>query len=904
MLAPLWFVAAFAPQDGFVHWETPHVSPLALTPDGSRLLAVNTPDQRLEVLALGGGRPTLLAAIPVGIDPVSVRARTEDEVWVVNHVSDSISIVSLSAGRVVATLATDDEPADVVFAGTPERAFVTCSQANTVLVFDPAQRAAAPLRLPIRGEDPRALARSPDGTRVYAAIFESGNRTTAIEAPVNDPASPSAGVNPPPNTLAGFDPPVNPALPPPPRVALIVRQGSDELWRDDAGRDWSAYVDGALAGQSERRPGWRLLDHDVAVIDTATLAVEYEDHLMNLVMALAVNPASGEVTAVGSDAHNEIRFEPRLRGVFARMLLARFAPGSPAPAVRVDLNPQLDYSSATVPPAVRALGFSEPRGIAWNAAGTRAWVTGMGSNGVLELDAQGARVQPAPIEVGAGPTGIVVDEARGRLYVLARFDSALSVVELATRRERWRVPFHDPSPPAIARGRAQLYDARATSGTGHVSCATCHTDARMDRLAWDLGDPSGSMQALDPQANLGAGLPLLTTGFEDWHPMKGPLLTQTLQDIVGHEPFHWRGDRAGLEDFAGAFVSLLGDDAPPSSADMQAFEDFLATITFPPNPFRTLTNELPTNLELPGHYTTGRFAPAGQPLPAGNAQRGALLFRPPNRLDLGLSACATCHTAPTGGGSTQRWNGTHFEPLAPGPRGEQHVALVSVDGFENRTLKVPQLRNLYERTGLELTQLESTAGFGYRLDGLRSSIAAFVANFQVASDQEVADLVALMLAFSGDTVAGGPLDRPLLPPGPPSLASHAAVGRQLTLAGAPTPAETTLLGVLLAEAELQRVALVARGTKLGLARGWYYLGAGRWASDRAQEEATSAELLALAAPGAELTLTAVPAGTERRSGVDRDADGWFDRDELAAGSDPADPRSRPRHGYVPGGRRP
>jgi len=897
-------LCALVPQEAFVHWETPHVTPLALTPDGSRLLAVNTPDQRLEVFALGTGRPVSLGAIPVGLDPVSVRARTDDEVWVVNHVSDSISIVSLGGARVVATLATDDEPADVVFAGTPQRAFVTCSQANTVLVFDPADRHAPPVRIPIRGEDPRALATSPDGLHVYAAIFESGNRTTAIQAPLDDPAGPSGGVNPPPNTLAGFEPPMNPTLPPAPRSSLIVRQGSDEVWRDDAGRDWSAYLDGPLAAQSGRLPGWRLLDHDVAVIDTGTLAVAYEDHLMNLVMALAVNPASGEVTAVGSDARNEVRFEPNLRGVFARMLLARFDPGATAPAELVDLNSQLDGSSATVPPSVRALGLSEPRGIAWNAAGTRAWVTGMGSNGVLELDALGARVQPEPIVVGAGPTGIVVDEARGRLYVLARFASALSVVDLLTRQERWRVPFHDPSPPAIARGRRHLYDAHATSGTGHVSCATCHTDARMDRLAWDLGDPSGSMQPLDPEANLGAGLPLLTTGFEDWHPVKGPLLTQTLQDIIGHEPFHWRGDRAGLEDFAGAFVSLLGDDAPLSAEAMQEFEDFLATIAFPPNPFRTLTNALPTHLELPGHYTTGRFAPAGQPLPAGNAARGAFLFSPPNLLDRDISACITCHTAPTGAGSTQRWNGKHFVPIAPGPRGEQRVALVSVDGFENRTLKIPQLRNLHERTGLDLTQLESTAGFGYRLDGLRSSIAAFVGGFRVVNDQEVADLVALMLAFSGDTVAGGPTDRPLQPPGPPSLATHAAVGRQLTLAGAASPQEAALLAVLLAEAELERVALVARGTKLGLARGWYHLGAGRWASDRAGEETTTTELLALAAPGAELTLTAVPAGTERRIGVDRDADGWFDRDELAAGSDPADPRSRPRHVYIPAAKRP
>ncbi|MFO1498586.1 MAG: hypothetical protein U1G07_09370 [Verrucomicrobiota bacterium] len=29
----------------------------------------------------------------------------------------------------------------------------------------------------------------------------------------------------------------------------------------------------------------------------------------------------------------------------------------------------------------------------------------------------------------------------------------------------------------------------------------------------------------------------------DFHPMKGLMVTQTLQDIVGHELFHWRGDR-------------------------------------------------------------------------------------------------------------------------------------------------------------------------------------------------------------------------------------------------------------------------------------------------------------------------------------------------------------------------
>ena len=46
-----------------------------------------------------------------------MRWRGANEAWVVNHVSDSISVVDLSLGAVVRTLATHDEPCDVVFAG-------------------------------------------------------------------------------------------------------------------------------------------------------------------------------------------------------------------------------------------------------------------------------------------------------------------------------------------------------------------------------------------------------------------------------------------------------------------------------------------------------------------------------------------------------------------------------------------------------------------------------------------------------------------------------------------------------------------------------------------------------------------------------------------------------------------
>ncbi len=67
----------------------------AARPTGGTLLALNTPDARLEVFAVDGGTARFVSSVPVGLEPVAVAARTDTEVWVVNHLSDSISIVDL-----------------------------------------------------------------------------------------------------------------------------------------------------------------------------------------------------------------------------------------------------------------------------------------------------------------------------------------------------------------------------------------------------------------------------------------------------------------------------------------------------------------------------------------------------------------------------------------------------------------------------------------------------------------------------------------------------------------------------------------------------------------------------------------------------------------------------------------
>ncbi len=835
------------PRENFVNWENPHVYPLDITPDGNTLLAVNTADNSLLVFDIRNGTLTQTVSIPVGLDPVSVRARSNTEAWVVNHVSDSVSVVDLTKRQVVATLQTDDEPADVIFGGTPQRAFVSASQANRVNVFDPANLRTAPQRIVIDGEDPRALAVSADGKKVYVAIFESGNGTTAVtggkangfEADlVRRPEGPYGGVNVPPNKGTTYSPAINPNNPAPPPVSMIVRKDASGRWMDDNNGDWSRFISGDLSmlggATGGRVRGWDLPDRDVAVIDTTTLNVTYQNRLMNTLMALAVHPTTGEVTVVGTDATNQIRWEPNLQSTFLRVNFARFTPGGANTIL--DLNPHLNYAVRSIPQAQRNVSIGDPRGIAWNEAGTRAYVTGMGSNNVIVMDNNGGRV--AQVNVGEGPTGIALQKGTNRAFVLNKFSGSISMIDLSNNTEVNRLVFYDPTPQAIKAGRKQLYDTHATSGLGQISCASCHIDARTDRLAWDLGNPAGSMTALRGISDE-TGQPITV----QQHPMKGPLLTQTMQDIIGHPSMHWSGDKANLGGFAAAFVNLQGADAALTNPQVSEFEQMLDSVHIPPDPYRNLNNSFNTNVSIPGpHGTVARV---------GNAELGRQEFE---------NNCRACHAGNSLRGDLIR-NGGAF--------GLQLIR------------RGPSWRNFYERFGLWFDDATaSNSGFGFQQDGTFDS---------THNESRSANLMAFMLSVNGRF--------PYAPAGQTegnqSKDTHAAVGKQLVLTGTVSGADAQTLNQFLGMSDAGAVGLVIKGMVGTEARGYAYIGSGQFQSDRANEILTTQALQALASTSNPLVVTVVPAGSETRIGIDHDVDGAFDRDELDRGSNPSNASSVP-----------
>ena len=189
-------------------------------------------------------------------------------------------------------------------------------------------------------------------------------------------------------------------------------------------------------------------DRDIAVINAESLAVSYITRLMNIGMALAVNPATEAITLVGTEAFNELRFEPNVNGIFVRTHLASVTPNGQSSIV--DLNTHLDYSSPTVSQNLRDLSLGDPRGITWSTDGNTGFVAGMGSYTVLVINTDGSRrANVAPIEVGEGPIGLQWSSDEALLYVWNHMAASLSIVDTGSFAEIDRIEVFSPLPEAV-----------------------------------------------------------------------------------------------------------------------------------------------------------------------------------------------------------------------------------------------------------------------------------------------------------------------------------------------------------------------------------------------------------------------------------------------------------------------
>jgi hypothetical protein len=134
----------------------------------------------------------------------------------------------------------------------------------------------------------------------------------------------------------------------------------------------------------------------------------------------------------------------------------------------------------------------------------------------------------------------------------------------------------------------------------------------------------------------------------------------------------------------------------------------------------------------------------------------------------------------------------------------------------------------------------------------------------------------------------------LLGPNPDGIPMFPIVGQQVTLTTDDASTAAGRIALFEAQATAGNCDLIVRGTIAGRERGFVFT-TGAFATDRSRAPALSDRLLQalVGTLTPSLTFTCVPPGSGWRLGIDRDGDGYADGDEIAAGSDPADPKSVP-----------
>jgi DNA-binding beta-propeller fold protein YncE len=908
----------------FTLFESGQVRPLAMSPSGKLLFAVDTPDDRLEVFRIDNNGLEHRASIPVGLEPVAVAARDDNEVWVVNHLSDSVSVVDLTqggnGGRVVRTLLVGDEPRDIVFAG-PERrrAFITTAHRGQNIPFDPqlttpgvgradvwvfdadrlgSSLGGTPLTIVTLFTDtPRALAVTPDGRRVYAAGFHTGNQTASIQETSIPDGFGADGVPGPATNAEGR---------PAPEVGTIVKWNGAH-WVDALGRSRDQYLKFSLP------------DKDVFVLDAMANpprqlrgAAGFFQGVGTILYTMAVNPVNGKVYVANTEANNLDRFEGpgtfaghSLRGHLHESRITVLSPGGGVAPRHLNKHIDYDHCCAPIPNHENARSLAFPQGMAVTDNGATLYVAALGSGKVgvfstaqLETDTfVPSAASQIPVS-GGGPTGLVLDEDRGQLYVMTRFDNGISIVDTRTQVETAHLRMHNPEPPSVVTGRRFLYDAKLTSSHGDSACASCHVFGDFDSLAWDLGNPDAKVIANpgpfnSELLNVVTGQPMEPI----FHPMKGPMTTQSLRGMANHGPMHWRGDRTGGNDapsaqpdsgtfderaafakFNAAFPDLLGRHTVIPKADMDAFTDFILQIKYPPNPNRPLNNRLTAD------QAAGRrlFNTVNCGIPSAPDFNGAVL------------TCTSCHKIdPNANPGT----------AAPGLFGSNGRS--SFD-FNPQLFKVPHLRNLYQKVGRfgnaenpgflggdNGFKGDQVRGYGFLNDGSLDTVFRFVHGISFSEifngpgsnsipegpegEVQRRQLEAFILAFPTD----------LAP----------IVGQQTTLTQENGAVARARIALLIARARAGECDLVVKTAGHHGEKGYLYdVDSGLFIGNRKCDAPVSDASLRQRAlqKGGELTYTCTPPGSGVRMGIDRDEDGVLDGDEVDAGTDPADAASRIR----------
>ncbi len=509
-----------AQESGIGHpvFLSPHAGPIVKS--GSSIYVVNTPADTVDVI--DGDSRAVVARINVGVDPVAIAARPDGrEVWVSNHVSDSVSVIDTDAAspthlQVIATVqefepetrATRfDEPVGIAFASNA-KAYVALSSENRIAVVDVAARKVTG-SLTVTAQDPRAIAVR--GERLYVIPFESNNQTQ-----ISGCTGELDG------ELCTFD-----------AIEHVI----------DNNNVLSTFAVVDIVRRSD------IPDRDLFVFDTVTdQLVDVVDTVGTLLYGLAVD-SQGRVFVAQTEARNDSNGRAGTLGDgLAEMENRAFL----NQVTRVDCGPDCGTPQfidlEPVPPVDPAPGMAlaTPFAIAVSEDDRTLVITAAGSNRLFTLDADSGALL-GRVTVGSAPRGIALesDGAGGpqRAWVLNAVDNTVSVVALDEPADPAivaTITLEDPTPLAVKRGRTAFNDANVSS-SGTYSCESCHPDGGTDQLVWVLDTPLCSA----PGCNQ---IP--------------PRVTMPIRGLRNTAPYHWDGIPG--DPYGGINTASLEVSVPPN----------------------------------------------------------------------------------------------------------------------------------------------------------------------------------------------------------------------------------------------------------------------------------------------------------------------------------------------------
>ncbi len=481
---------------GHPTFVSPHANPIAIS--GDQVFVVNTPSGTVDMIDVATQK--LVHRIPVGIDPVSIAVRPDGrEVWVSNHVSDSVSVIDNDRNspaylNVIATIqefdskraTMFDEPVGIAFANN-DKAYVALSSENQIAVVDVTTRKVTK-RLKIPAQDPRAI-KVRDG-KLYVIPFESNNRTQ-LSGGNKDKID---------GDLVTFD-----------------------AWEHSIVHNNVLSLGHVV--DIVKHPD--VPDRDLFVFDTGTdKLIETVDTLGTLLYGLTID-SQGTVFVAQTDARNDVNgragtkkhdlSQLQNRAFLNRITRVPFGSDKAAVPEFIELEP--------LPPQHPEPGqaFATPFAIEVSQDDSTLVVSAAASDKLFTVDAKSGDVL-GRIDVEAIPRGIALQhQAEGKLaaaWVLNAVANTVSPVDLSNPtapRVTATVTLNDPTHPAVKRGRI-AFETAAASSTGTFSCASCHPDGHTDQLLWVLKTP-------------------IVTGGNQIMPRS----TMPVRGLRDTEPYHWDG---------------------------------------------------------------------------------------------------------------------------------------------------------------------------------------------------------------------------------------------------------------------------------------------------------------------------------------------------------------------------